>query len=139
MPKHYIYLIIGLLLMVGQNTVYSQDTQMRVVIYDDTEQTVITRQAELWVRGHGSWHYGRGIDYSAVQDITIRPGQRTLIYFYPHGRNGPEIIIPVVYNRNWSSGAAKYALDITITDDRYEVYGLPYNQAEGESSWEIVR
>ena len=95
---------------------------LRVSVSDETEQIPVEGQTEIWLRGAGSWfpNLEFGGDFRDYESLAVGTTQQ--LYFYPLGRDEPEILIDVpVTNDLCPNGCARDTVLLSIWDDRFEV------------------
>lgn len=98
---------------------------VRVSVADYTESRPVYR-TEVWLRGVGSWHP----DLKHGADVRMYPGRRIggidTLYFYPAGRDAPELRVPVALADSLCpAGCDRDAVRLEVWDDRFEVWGPP--------------
>lgn len=119
---------------------------VRIKILDDTKNDPIPDRAEIWFRGYGScWFsqkviagYGE-VDLGKRASGFIHTGDES-IQFYPDGRDGKEINIPLKMTKEMNpDGSDRDAIWVEFFDDRIEVAGLPIKEATGKGTMSIPR
>lgn len=96
---------------------------LRVAVWSETTRPS-AGTTEVWLRGFGSW--GPQLRHGAdVRNYPRRPvGATDTLYFYPHGRGGPEVVVPVPITMEMCpDGCVRDAVNLEIHDDRVEVWG----------------
>lgn len=112
-------------LLVAMDTERPQDTKtlrVSVFAYDSGR---VAGKTEVWLRGAGSWFP----DLRYGSDARNFPGRRVgtvdTLFFYPHGRDEPEIPVPVgITPELCSAGCARGMIHLEVWDDRYEAWGI---------------
>ena len=103
---------------------------LNVVVWDSTELTTAPLGTEVWIRGHGSWFpdLEQGIDSKTFGPFKV--GNTTTIYFYPQGREEPEIKIASPITADFCpQGCPRWSVYLDIQDDRFE-YTTPHGDSE---------
>ena len=110
-------------LVVPAPVVAQQSVSLRVAVNDDTEQTQTPERTEVWVRGTGSWfpNLEFGGDVRNYSDLEV--GTTATLFFYPLGRDEPEIqvLVPIT-SELCPQGCARDLVTLDIYDDRFEVW-----------------
>ncbi len=96
---------------------------LRVSVSDETDQIPVEGQrTEIWLMGEGSWfpNLESGGDFRDYESLAVGTTQQ--LYFYPLGRNEPEILIDVpVTSDLCPNGCARDTVLLSVWDDRFEV------------------
>ncbi len=117
--------IATLALGAGADDVEIQKRALRVGVWDSTEKTA-TPRPEVWLRGAGSWfpdiEYGSDARNFEGHEV----GTTIEIFFYPLGRDEPEIKVEVPITEDLCpQGCVRDMVSLEIYDDRFEIWGGP--------------
>ncbi len=96
---------------------------LRVSVFNESASPVSGRP-EVWLRGAGSWY--PNLEYGG--DVENFPGREEgttdTLYFYPEGRETPEIQVPARITPDMCpDGCVRDMVHLEIWDDRYEAWG----------------
>ena len=96
---------------------------LRIAVSDDTEHTPTPERTEVWVRGEGSWFPDITFGGDARDFSGLEIGTSETIFFYPLGRDEPEIqvLVPIT-SQLCPQGCARDLVMLDIYDDRFEVW-----------------
>lgn len=98
---------------------------VRVEVADRTESGQ-TQQPEVWLRGVGSWFPDIKFGGDARTFEGRRVGTTDELFWYPLGRDEPEIKVEVSITENLcSQGCVRDMVHLEIWNDRFEVWGTP--------------
>lgn len=105
-------------------TVEHTEVALRVSVWDDTEARPLRGRTEVWLRGAGSWFP----DVRYGSDVRTFPERRLgtvdTLMFYPMGRDGPEVVVPVFVTQGLCPlGCVRDMVNIEVSDAAYEVWG----------------
>lgn len=115
---------------------------VRVKIWDETKDKPLSDDAEVWMRGHGSWWIKKEIEFGAASkdlkaSLVAGRGELSL---YPAGRNGQEVPIPFIMDGSANpKGSDRWSITITIWDDKIEIVGLPIEAVRGDTTMTVAR
>jgi len=115
---------------------------VRVVVYDDTTTKPLDINAEIWLRGYGSWWITPEIQHGAAGKNLARHeiGKQDTIAIYPDARDGVEILVPFMMTSAMNpNGSDRDSIIITIKDHSVEVVGLPIEAAKGDTTKTFAR
>ena len=127
-------------------TSHPRDAMVRVMVWDDTANKPLHAKAELWFRGHGSFWLKKETKFGAAAEdlgrrqVGIKFDGDDSIQFYPEGRDGQKINIPLMMTRKMNpEGSTRDSIMITISDDEIEILGLPLKAAIGNATMKVQR
>lgn len=118
-----------------------EEVELRVAVWDETENNPPGERAEVWIEGTGSWYPDLEFGGETLEDAG--PFERYSegeIYIYPDGRdNGAEILATVGFDEEFISSSPRDAVRIEIYDERVIVVGTPVEAQHGEYEIEFDR
>ncbi|QLG27408.1 hypothetical protein HUG10_07535 [Halorarum halophilum] len=120
------------------HTTDTQEVTLRIAAWDETENTPPGEQAEVWIKGTGSWfpdfEFGGDLLEDAGPFVRNSDGE---LFIYPDGREaGTEIVATVYFDENFISNSPRDMVRIDIHDERVVVGGSPIERNHGE--YELV-
>lgn len=122
------------------------DGIVRVIVWDDTENRPIHDKAEIWFRGHGSWwlkphssKFGGEVKELGRRPFGVKLTGDESIQFYPEGRDGREINVPLMMTNTEHPDGVADNIEIKISDNSVEITGLPIKSATGELTMKVPR
>jgi len=123
-----------------------RDFIVRVQVWDDTDRKPIHEKAEIWFRGHGSWWLKPASKSGAAamnlgrREMDVKFTEDDAVQFYPEGRTGPKISIPLMMTAAMNpEGSQRDTIIINIDDAEIEVIGLPIEAAIGKTTLKFDR
>lgn len=110
----------------------AQSVSLRVSVFNMTEAT-IRGKTEVWLRGQGSWF--PNLSYGG--DVTTFHGRKLgaidSLYFYPFGRGGPEMMVPIeIDSALCPQACVRDMVNFEIYSRRFLAWGSPIDGHEIE-------
>ena len=106
---------------------YIEEVYLRLTVTDETNERPPADDAEVWVRGVGSWW----IDLESGSDVLEEAGPFRYdttegdIFAYPDGRDGVEIPVVVYFAEDYKSASVRDMVTIEIHDRAVQISGTP--------------
>jgi hypothetical protein len=120
--------------------VAAQTKTVQVSIWDETEENPLPRQAEVWIKGLGSWAFHpAAVQYGGdTKTIEVPADETHVVHVYPDGReDGVHVQVGVRVTPDMCDGCPRDAIDVAVTDDSVGVRGLPVEAQTG--IYEVTR
>lgn len=129
----------------GNDEAEEQETEevyLRLSAVDETDEHPPTDDAEVWIRGIGSWW----VDMEDGSDVLEEAGPFERyddtegdIFVYPDGRDGVEIPVVVYFDEDFQSGSDRDLLSIEIHDREVQIMGSPVEAYHDEFTVSLDR
>lgn len=105
---------------------------LEIAVWDDTASNPPASDAEVWVRGEGSWYPDLSFGADNRQLGEYRVGEPGEFFIYPDGRSGVEIQVEFVMTADMVpiSGSTQAQTVVEIHDSEVVVTGMAIPQLE---------